>query len=121
MYRLGLKQEKQQRLEGPPVISETYFASKYTSFWSDLLPGKNRYMRYVVNNDVEKIEPPLESIDNPSSRGLINYISFNLSMKSLTKEIDYGTLEAVEQNSQLFKSVFEQKKDLFNTSKRHKI
>ena len=93
------------------MISETYFASKYTSFWNDLLPGKNRYMRYIVNNDVEILEPPLESIDKPSTRGLINCIAFKLSIKSLTKEIDYGTLGAVEQDSQLFKSVFQESKN----------
>ncbi len=92
------------------MISETYFAGKYTSFWRDLLPGKNRYIRYVVNNDVEKVEPPLESIDVPSSRGLINYIAFKLSVKSLTKEIDYGALEAFAENSKLFESVFEESK-----------
>lgn len=92
------------------MISETYFASKYTSFWRDLLPGKNRYIRYVVNNDVEILEPPLESEDNPSSRGLINYIAFKLSVKSLTKEIDYGALEALEQNSQLFQIIFKESK-----------
>lgn len=92
------------------MISETYFASKYTSFWRDLLPGKNRYIRYAVNNDEEIVEPPLESKDSPSTRGLINYIAFKLSVKSLTKEIDYGALEALEQNSQLFQSVFEESK-----------
>lgn len=92
------------------MISETYFASKYTSFWRDLLPGKNRYIRYVVNNDIETVEPPLESIDTPSSRGFINYIAFKLSVKSLTKEIDYSALEEFEQNSELFESVFEEAK-----------
>jgi hypothetical protein len=91
------------------MISETYFASKYTSFWNDLLPGKNRYIRYV-NNNVEKLELPLESIDIPSSRGFINYIAFKLSVKSLTKEIDYSLLENLEQNSGLFQSVFDEAK-----------
>jgi hypothetical protein len=92
------------------VISETYFASKYTSFWNDLLPGKNKYIRYVVHNDIETVEPPLESIDVPSSRGFINYIAFKLSVKSLTKEIDFSALEDFEQNSSLFESVFEEAK-----------
>ena len=92
------------------MISEAYFASKYTSFWSDLLPGKNRYMRYVVNNDVEIIEPPLQSVDNPSARGLINYAAFKLSMRGLTKQIDYSTLGAIEQDSELFRSVLEESK-----------
>ncbi len=92
------------------MISETYFASKYTSFWNDLLPGKNKYIRYVVNSDIETVELPLESIDVPSSRGFINYIAFKLSVKSLTKEIDYSALEEFEQNSELFESVFEEAK-----------
>ena len=92
------------------MISETYFASKYTSFWKDLLPGKNKYIRYVVNNDIEAIESPLESIDVPSSRGFINYIAFKLSIKSLTKEIDYSELEKLEQNSTLFENVFTEAK-----------
>jgi hypothetical protein len=92
------------------MISETYFASKYTSFWKDLLPGKNKYIRYVVNNDIETVETPLKSIDIPSSRGFVNYIAFKLSVKSLTKEINYSVLEKLEQNSKLFKSVFEEAK-----------
>jgi hypothetical protein len=92
------------------MISETYFASKYTSFWNDLLPGKNKYIRYVVNNEIEAVEPPLESIDIPSSRGLINYTAFKLSVKSLTKEIDYSLLENLKQNSEIFKSVFDEAK-----------
>jgi hypothetical protein len=92
------------------MISETYFASKYTSFWNDLLPGKNQYVRYIVNNDMEIVEKPLESIDIPSSRGLINYMAFKLSVKSLTKAIDYSLLENLKQNSELFKSVFDEAK-----------
>jgi len=92
------------------MISETYFASKYTSFWNDLLPGKNKYIRYVVNNEIETLEPPLESIDIPSSRGFINYIAFKLSVKSLSKEISYSSLDSLDQNSELFKGVFKEAK-----------
>jgi hypothetical protein len=92
------------------MISETYFASKYTSFWNDLLPGKNKYIRFVVNNNTETLEPPLESTDVPSSRGFINYIAFRLSIKCLTKQIGYHSLDSLEPNSNLFQSVFDEAK-----------
>lgn len=92
------------------MISETYFASKYTSFWKDLLPGKNKYIRYVVTNGMEKVEMPLESTDVPSSRGLINYIAFKLAVKGLTEEISYSLLENLKWNSELFQSVFDEAK-----------
>ncbi|MCO6525510.1 hypothetical protein [Snodgrassella sp.] len=63
------------------MISEITFSRKFTSFWNQLLPNANNYVRLVNGCLLETLYEPQRHTDNKENIALINEISFNLYTK----------------------------------------
>lgn len=59
------------------MITELFFIRNFTSFWSDLLPGSERYVR-LLNSGIERFDLPVDSKDPPNRRAMINTVAYLL-------------------------------------------
>lgn len=63
-----------------PVISETTFSAAYSSFWRDLMPNSERFVRRL-NLNVERYGLPITASSVPNRRAYINEVAFQLFAK----------------------------------------
>lgn len=59
------------------MISEKTFIKYYSSYWDQLLPGIDHYIRLINSFLINKFEDPLNIKDIPQRRALINSIVYN--------------------------------------------
>ena len=73
------------------MISEVTLAKKFTSFWNQLLPNSNNFMRVINRGLVENLKGNYELSENtrPINVSLINVLSFKLLKSVVTKEISF--------------------------------
>jgi hypothetical protein len=70
--------EKQRaRLGDPTLITEKAFVLAHTSFWQELLPASERFVR-AMNLCVERFEKPLRPRSPEALRGLVNELAMRL-------------------------------------------
>lgn len=60
------------------MISEKTFIRYYSSFWEQLLPGVDHYVRMINSGLKERVYSPLTIEDIPTRRAIINGIAFKL-------------------------------------------
>lgn len=60
------------------MISEKTFIRYYSSFWNQLLPGVDHYVRMINTGYKERFYTPISEEDIPTRRALINSIAFKL-------------------------------------------
>lgn len=63
------------------MISEKTFIKYYSSFWDQLLPGADHYLRMINSGLKERIFPPITIEDIPVRRALISSMAYNLFYK----------------------------------------
>lgn len=68
------------------MISETTFSKKFTSFWSQLLPNANNYIRLVNEAMVESLYAPEKPVRNENV-ALCNTIAFEIFRLVKTGEL----------------------------------
>ena len=60
------------------MISEVTFVSNYTSFWNELLPGSERYVR-MINAGLKEIPyEPIKGRDSAERRAIVNDMGFGV-------------------------------------------
>ena len=74
------------------MISERTLAHRYTSFWNQLAPMAERFVR-ECNVSSDEWKPPLLSGTRPDRRGLINETAFNFFANAVAG-VKGGTTEA---------------------------
>ncbi|MDA0367375.1 MAG: hypothetical protein O2995_03175 [Proteobacteria bacterium] len=58
------------------MISATHFARRYTSYWQELTPTADLYLRRINLALSERFAAPMESEVVPSRRGLVNEVAY---------------------------------------------
>jgi len=69
------------------MISEVTLAKKFTSFWNQLLPNANYFVRIINGGLLEACYEPFENTQRKENIALINVLSFNLFKSIVKKEI----------------------------------
>jgi hypothetical protein len=80
---LGCQENEEKRLEHTYMITENRFSNSFTSFWKEVIPLADRYVR-MLNLSLERFDTPLDSDSDPSRRDLINEIGFRIFKESLS-------------------------------------
>ena len=73
------------------MISEKTFIRYYSSFWEQLLPGVDHYIRMINSGFKERLYYPIENEDIPTRRALVNGIAYHLFY-----EVNKGHLNVLE-------------------------
>jgi hypothetical protein len=92
------------------MISEVTLAKKFTSFWNQLLPNANHFIRLINGGLVEVCYEPFENTQRKENISLINVLSFRLFKLAVKKEISLDILT----KKNFFKSDYFN--DIFNSS-----
>lgn len=74
------------------MISEKTFIKYYSSFWEQLLPGIDHYVRMINSGLKERLFVPIVLEDIPTRRAIINGIAFNLFYKFKIEDCNYKNL-----------------------------
>lgn len=69
------------------MISELTLARGYSSFWKELLPGGEYYIKNINAGLKERVHPPIDKDDIPNRRALVNNIAYSLFNKIRNGEI----------------------------------
>lgn len=92
------------------MISELSFSRKFTSFWNELIPGCDAYVRLINQGLMKRHSEPIDYEEEPSNRALINGVGFLLFKKVVNKELKLDSLGTIERED-----VFE---EIVNTEQR---
>ncbi len=79
------------------MISELSFARRFTSFWNQLIPGCDSYVRLINEELFARFEKPLRYNENVSNRALINNVSFGLFKEMLSGKLRKNELTKIEE------------------------
>lgn len=74
------------------MISEKTFIRYYSSFWEQLLPGVDHYIRMINSGFKERSFTPINIEDIPTRRAIINGIAFKLFYNFKTNNVIYEDL-----------------------------
>ena len=72
------------------MISEVTLAKKFTSFWNELLPNANNFVRLINGGLIVSCYEPLECTERKENISLINVLSFKIFKSVIDNEISYG-------------------------------
>lgn len=78
------------------MISEKTFIRYYSSFWDQLLPGLDHYLRMINSGLKERIFPPITIDDIPIRRALINTMAYKLFYKYHNGLITKKQLDSID-------------------------
>ncbi len=81
------------------MISEKTFIRYYSSFWEQLLPGVDHYVRMINSGLKERLYNPIETVDVPARRALINGIAYHLFYKINKGDLSLEKLKKYSCNS----------------------
>lgn len=83
------------------MISEKTFIKYYSSFWNQLLPGIDHYVRMINSGLKERYYVPItyEGEDIPSRRALVNGISFKLFCHFYEQKINPSDMKSLASES----------------------
>jgi hypothetical protein len=87
------------------MISEKTFIRYYSSFWEQLLPGIDNYVRMVNSGLKERLYTPITIEDIPTRRALINGIAFKLFYMCHNNKLSFANLQSLEINSIIIKDL----------------
>lgn len=94
------------------MISELTFSRKFTSFWNQLLPNANNFIRIINGSLIEDIYPPLDDSANRANNVFVNECAFNLYKAIQNSSIDRNVLSVQDLfHSADFQTIFEQTKE----------
>lgn len=79
--------KKAKWMEHTDMISEKKFASLFNSFWQELIPTGEAYVR-AMNMAKLHFNIPMDSQSDPSRRGIINEIGFLLFASSVKNSVN---------------------------------
>lgn len=68
------------------MITEKHFVHSYSSFWKDLLPMENEYIR-LINSSAELVFDELVCRTDPAHRGLINELASLIYAESVFRDM----------------------------------
>lgn len=74
------------------MISEKTFIRYYSSFWEQLLPGIDHYVRMINSGLKERLFAPITIEDIPTRRAIVNGIAFNLFYKFKIENLNFKDL-----------------------------
>lgn len=74
------------------MISETTFSKKFTSFWAQLLPSANYYVRVVNEGMLESFYAPIKPV-RPDNVALCNVVSFEVFKEILEGSVLKNEIE----------------------------
>ena len=93
------------------MISELTFSRKFTSFWNQLLPNANNFIRIINGSLIEDVYPPLDDSANRSNNVFVNECAFNLYTAIQNNSLDRNILSAHDIFHHAdFQAVFEKNK-----------
>ncbi|MGU6199798.1 hypothetical protein ACV16F_18430 [Escherichia coli] len=94
------------------MISELTFSRKFTSFWNQLLPNANNFIRIINGSLIEDVYPPLDESANRANNVFVNECAFNLYKSIQNGSIDRNILSVPDLfHSADFQTIFEQTKE----------
>ncbi|MFE8047916.1 hypothetical protein [Brenneria goodwinii] len=94
------------------MISELTFSRKFTSFWNQLLPNANNFIRIVNGSLVEDIYPPLTNSTNRANNVFVNECAFNIYAATQNGLLDENILFSSDIfHSPEFQHIFENTKE----------
>lgn len=94
------------------MISELTFSRKFTSFWNQLLPNANNFIRIINGSLIEDIYPPLDNSANRVNNVFVNECAFNLYSAIQNNSIDRNIISAQDLfHRSEFQAIFEQTKE----------
>lgn len=90
------------------MISELTFSRKFTSFWNQLLPNANNFIRIINGSLIEDIDTPLQETPNKNNNVFVNECAFNVYTLAQRGIIDEKILFSQELfHTQEFQIAFE--------------
>lgn len=94
------------------MISELTFSRKFTSFWNQLLPNANNFIRIINGSLIEDVYPPLDDSANRSNNVFVNECAFNLYTAIQNNLLDRDILLAQDIFHRAdFQDIFEKTKE----------
>ncbi len=90
------------------MISEKTLIKYYSSFWDQLLPGVDHYVRMINSRLKERIFPPITVEDIPVRRAFINSIAYNLFYKYQKGSITENEIASLNSISSIITEVKEE-------------
>lgn len=99
------------------MISEKTFIRYYSSFWEQLVPGIDHYVRMINSGLKERPFTPIIIEDIPTRRAIINGISFKLFYNFKTDNTPYKDLKLDSKVLKDIKKSEEKKMSFLNNSK----
>lgn len=60
------------------MISEVTFSKKYTSFWNQLLPNANNFIRVINGSLIDDVYSPIELPERKNNIAFVNELAFKL-------------------------------------------
>nr|WP_294858605.1 hypothetical protein [uncultured Fluviicola sp.] len=106
-------------LDNAVMISEKTFIRYYSSFWEQLLPGVDHYIRMINSGFKERLFTPINIEDISTRRALINNIAFRLFHKITTQSMslnDLNQLSSESENLKLLKVEISQQMAFLNNA-----
>ncbi|MCK0554760.1 hypothetical protein KFO32_17100 [Pantoea ananatis] len=74
------------------MISELTFSRKFTSFWNQLLPNANNFIRIINGSLIEDLYAPMAESGKRANNVFVNECAFNLYSAIQTKKINSGII-----------------------------
>ena len=96
------------------MISELTFIKENNTFWQNLLPGSDQYIRLVNSVILSEVYKPLEIEESPERRVLTNNISFALFRMLIRNELKVEELADFDYNTDSAKKIIS--KEIFKLS-----
>lgn len=78
------------------MISEITFSRKFTSFWNQLLPNANNYIRLVNGGLLDFLYEPFRNTEKKDNIVLINEIAFSLFGKIIKRELPSSSIDKID-------------------------
>lgn len=78
------------------MISEITFSRKFTSFWNQLLPNANNYIRLVNGGLLDFLYEPFGNTEKKDNIVLINEIAFSLFGKIIKRELPSSSIDKID-------------------------
>lgn len=90
------------------MISELFLIRNNSSFWNELFPGGDDYIRLINAGLGKQAYDPLDKEEDPNRRAIINNLAFALFEISLTKKDSIKFINDYNSNSDFGKKLFDQ-------------
>lgn len=102
---MGCRKNSGSKVGDTFMISELLFCRYFTSFWTELLPGGDHYIKLINSGLKERYCPPLDFSEDPEKRSLINVMANELFSRIMNENLEKDVLLSLNESSKLLREI----------------